>query len=429
MRSQRSFDEALAYLHSRTPAGIGFRLDAMRVLVSALDHPEHAFPVLLVAGTNGKGSVVAYAAEALRASGHRVGRYTSPHLVRIQERITIDGETIDDAAFAEAVHEVRDAGRRLVAQRRIVDHPTFFEALTLAAFLEFRRQRIDVAVIEVGMGARLDATNVTAPLCSAIVSIALDHERFLGDTLAAVAREKAGVLRGERVTVLGPLEREAATEVEKRAHEIGALLLPAADGVEVRDDGHRLDIRTPRHRYVDVRPLPGAFQRTNLIVALRLLESAAETGLTFDPERASSGLRRVAWPGRLEWVSGEPPALLDGAHNPAAAAVLAEEVRSRGPFVLLFGVMRDKNIAEIARALFPLAKHIVLTSPRAERAATPEEILERAGHVAAGAHCEPDSHKAYDLACKLAAPDEFVLVAGSLYLVGEVRFLLNPRTG
>jgi dihydrofolate synthase/folylpolyglutamate synthase len=215
--------------------------------------------------------------------------------------------------------------------------------------------------------------------------------------------------------------------VESRAHEIGARLLQAIDDVEILDDGRRLDIHTPHHRYVDIRSLPGAFQRTNLVVALRLLECAAEAGLTFDPERASDGLRHVAWPGRLEWLPGDPPVLLDGAHNPTAAAALAEDVRSRGPFILLFGVMRDKNIAEIARALFPLAKSIVLTSPNNERAASPQEIMERAGRMARGALHETDSLTAYERACSLAAPNEFVLVTGSLYLVGEVRSRLGAQ--
>src|SRR2546428_263529 len=278
-----------AYLSSRVRFGIKFGLETMRALCEELHHPERAFASVLVAGTNGKGSVVAYADAALRASGLAVGRYTSPHLVRVNERIAVGGRDVGSAAFEAAVERVRHAAARLVRARTIPAHPTYFEVLTAAALVHFRGARVDVAVLEVGMGGRLDATNVAAPLASAIVSVEKDHEAYLGSTLGAIA--------------------------------------------------------------------------------------------------ALAGTR---WRGRLERIvmEGAPPLLLDGAHNPAAARALAAYLRDAAPFVLLFGVMADKDVEVMTRLLFPLAQAVVLTRAPSDRAAAPEEIARRAGEAARRAQME-----------------------------------------
>jgi dihydrofolate synthase/folylpolyglutamate synthase len=423
-----SIEAALAYLESRKPVGMRFGHETMRALAETLGHPERAYPTLLVAGTNGKGSVVAMVDAALRAQECRVGRYTSPHLVRIQERIAVDGQEIDDGALAEALIVVRDKADVLVRASRIEDHPTFFEALTLAAFLHFDRCKADVAVLEIGLGGRLDATNIAEPLASAVVSVDLDHQEYLGDTLEAIALEKAGVLREGRATVLGPMDPIARHAIERRAGVIGARVVAALESAAIREDGGLVHVRTERFTYAGLRPLPGAYQRRNLAVAIRLLECAEEAGLSYRPDRVATGLAALHWPGRLEWFPGNPPILLDGAHNPAAALVLAEELRPRGPFVLLFGAMRDKDIESIGSTLFPLARQIVLTRAVTERAATPAEIADRVGTLAAGAFQRQDAPHALALARSLAAPGEFVLVTGSLYLVGAVRPLLSRNT-
>jgi dihydrofolate synthase/folylpolyglutamate synthase len=418
---------AASYLESRTQYGIKFGLETIRALVEALGHPEKAYPTVLVAGTNGKGSVVAYVDSVLRASGLRVGRYTSPHLVRVNERIAVDGRDISTPALDRAVGKIRDVADALVAKGRIGAHPTYFEALTAAAFEHFRYTQVDVAVLEVGMGGRLDATNVCDPLASAIVSVDLDHQAFLGRTLAAIASEKAGVLRSGRTTVLGPLSVEARTAVERRARELSARLVWAVEEAHDREGGKTVDVMTPRDRYRGLRPLPGAHQRDNLAVAIRLLEEAQAAGLPVNLSRVRAGINATRWPGRLEWVPGTPPLLLDGAHNPAGARALAAFLDRRS-FVLLFGVMADKDVAKMAGILFPLAEAIVLTQPRVKRAATPEAIAERAGAIAASAHLEADPGKALALARRLARRGRPVVVAGSLYLVGEVRRRLKLRT-
>jgi dihydrofolate synthase/folylpolyglutamate synthase len=422
------------YLAQRTRFGVKFGLDTIRALVAEMDHPERAFPTLLVSGTNGKGSVVAYVDSVLRASGLRTGRYTSPHLVRVNERIAVNGRDVTDHDFEIAVRAVRAAAEGLVRRGVIAAHPTFFEALTAAAFAHFRRKRVDVAVLEVGLGARLDATNVVDPIASAMVSVALDHQVYLGKTLASIAKEKAGVMRRGRPTVVGPLPAEALRAVRARARSTGARLVEASRGshvVEKGERGDRVDVHTLRRSYENLRPLPGEHQRDNLLVAVRLLEEAETEGLAVNLDALPAAVSRTRWPGRLEWIAGHPPLLLDGAHNPAGARALAAHLRGSGPYVLLFAAMNDKDVAGIARALFPRASDIVLTRPRLPRAMEPAEIARKVGRPAHRAHGERSVSRALRLARRLArarGPQTPVVVAGTLFLVGEVKGLLEaPR--
>jgi dihydrofolate synthase/folylpolyglutamate synthase len=412
---------AAAYLASRTRFGIKFGLETMHALLAALGDPHLAFPALLIAGTNGKGSVAAYADAGLRAAGLRAGRYTSPHLVRVNERIAVSGEEIGDDALEAAVDEVRRAARRLVREGALSAHPTFFEVVTATAFLHFRTRAVDVAVLEVGMGGRLDATNVSEPLASAIVTVDMDHERYLGATLAAIAGEKAGVLRAGRTTVLGAMAAEARIAILRAAEAIGARCVDAQEGASVEPTTAGLRLRTPRGEHV-VTPLPGLHQRGNALVALRLLEEAAEAGLRFDLARAARGFGDARWPGRLQRIAarGRPTLLLDGAHNVAGAAALATALAAEPAFVLVFGAMADKDVAAIGRRLFPLARAVVVTQAPGERAATPVDIVARVGPVAPPVRREPGIARALALAGRLAGPDGLVVVAGSLYLVGDV---------
>ena len=432
MRGRSSRRLAGVYLAARTRFGVKFGLETMRALVAELGHPERDFPTLLVAGTNGKGSVAAYADSILRASGLRSGRYTSPHLVRLNERITLGGREIGDHDLELAVRRVRWAAERLVERRAIRGHPTYFEALTAAAFVHFRRRRVQVAVLEVGLGGRLDATNVAEPIASAIVSVDFDHEIYLGRTLTSIATEKAGVMRPGRPIVVGPLPAEALRAVEARARELGARLVPAMRGARIQVRGDLVDVRTPEREYIGLRPLPGAHQRDNLLVAIRLLEEARAQGVPVDLDALPPAIARTRWPGRLERVGGDPPLLLDGAHNPAGARALAAHLAGAGPLVLLFAAMADKDVRGIAQELFPLASAIVLTRPRVARAASPRALRRRAGRLAAGAHGVAGVARALARARRLArgiGAGTTVVVAGSLYLVGAVKAMLERNRG
>jgi dihydrofolate synthase/folylpolyglutamate synthase len=421
------------YLAQRTLFGVKFGLDTIGALVEELGHPERAYRTLLVAGTNGKGSVVSSVDSVLRASGLRSGRYTSPHLVRVNERIAVNGRDIADHDFEIAVRAVRAAAERLVGRGIIPAHPTFFEALTAAAFVHFRRKHVDVAVLEVGLGARLDATNVADPIASAIVSIALDHQVYLGRTKASIAREKAGVLRRGRATVVGPLTAEALRAVRARARATGARVVEAHEGSQVipsRVGDGLVDVRTPLGLHRGIRPLPGAHQHDNLLVAVRLIEEARAAGLAVDLDAVPAGLSRTRWPGRLEWIDSHPPLLLDAAHNPAGARALARHLRGAGPFVLLFAAMNDKDVEGLARPLFPRALDVVLTRPGLERAVEPAEMARRVGTMAPRLHLEPRVSRALARARRLArenGAETPVVVAGTLFLVGEVKGLLERR--
>jgi dihydrofolate synthase / folylpolyglutamate synthase len=421
---------ALEYLDQRARFGVKFGLDTTRLLLKELGDPQRRYAVLLVAGTNGKGSVVAYVDAGLRAAGQRVGRYTSPHLVRVHERIAVDGRLIADAALAHAIGHVRDAAEALVRGGRIPAHPTHFEVLTVAALDHFARARVDVAVLEVGMGARLDATNVTEPVASAVVTVARDHEAWLGRDLRHIAREKAGVLRRGRPTVLGPLPPAARAEIGRRARRQGARLHDAAREVAITARGDALDLVTPRGAYRGVRPLPGGHQRANLAVAVRLVEAARDQGLALDLDVAVRGMSGAQWPGRLQWLPGRPPLLLDGAHNPAAARALARHLDALDlSLTLVFGAMKDKRIAAMARTLFPRAARVVLTSVGGERAASTRELRRRTRGRGGRVHVAEDPRAALALARRITPRGGAVVVAGSLYLVGAVLDLLGRAPG
>ncbi len=397
----------------------------MKVLAREFGHPERLFQSILIAGTNGKGSVSAYLDAALSGSGLKVGRYTSPHLVDVRERIAISGRWIGRADFERLVLEVRDRAEQLIRRGRIEGHPNHFEILTMVAFLHFQRQAVDIAVLEVGLGGRLDATNVAEPLVSAIVSIDLDHEQYLGRTLSAIATEKAGVTRKGRVVVLGPMAPEAENAIRRVARHVGARVVKGVERVSLRRSGAGLRIETPGSHYVGAQPLPGAHQRTNFVVAIRSLEALAASGMPIDLVSSVRAMNQVIWPGRLERIDGRPPFLLDGAHNPAGARALSEYLaETRTPFVLLFGAMRDKRVREMAADLFPRARLVIATRVRMARAATTGQLAEIGLLLGTVLVEEPSIPRALSKAAKAARPGETVVVAGSLYLVGAVRHRL-----
>jgi dihydrofolate synthase / folylpolyglutamate synthase len=419
---------AREYLRSRSWLGQKFGLLTMQKLVRALDHPERSFKTVLIAGTNGKGSVSAYLDAALRGAALRTGCYTSPHLIDIRERITVSGKQISNTAFERHVLAVRDCAQRLLRKGIIRAHPNHFEILTAAAFLHFREKQVEIAVLEVGLGGRLDATNVADPLVSAIVSIDFDHEEFLGSTLAAIAKEKAGVARRHRSLVLGPMAREAFDSIRSSARARGAHVIHAMDGVRVRREGEDLEVKTPRAMYAKVRPLRGAHQRTNIVVAIRTLEALRASGLDVDLQAGVHAMSGASWPGRLERFDGRPAFLLDGAHNPAGAAALAAYLTEKGgSHVLVFGAMRDKHIREMAAHLFPLPRLIVATRVRMKRAATTAQLAQIASEAGVRVAEEPSLVSALSFAGRSAKPRETVVVAGSLYLVGASRRWLLKR--
>ena len=418
------------YLHNLQRFGVKLGLQNVGAVLSACGDPQRRFPSVHVAGTNGKGSVCAMLASILRADGRRVGLYTSPHLADVRERIRIGGRIISEADFDGLLGRVRRTIDRLLASGRLEAHPTYFEVLTILAFLHFAERQVDVAVIEVGMGGRFDATNIIAPLVSVITSISLDHREYLGSSLAEIAFEKAGIIKPGVPVVSGVEGRAAGAVIRRRARELDSPLVSAFGR-----DGTLFAARTAagfRFRYdfcgepFSFRlKLPGAHQGENAAVAIAAARTLGCVERPIDSRTILSGLAAADWPGRLEAVGRRPLVLLDGAHNEDGARALASYVRDfvRGPLVLVFAMLKDKAVARSAEVLFPRPETIILTSIPSPRAALPEEILKAAPRFRSKIAIEPDLRSAIARARALAGPRGSVLIAGSLYLVGEVKKL------
>jgi len=409
-----------------------FGLETMRRLCRALGHPEARFRSVLVAGTNGKGSVTAMLSASLHAAGHRVARYTSPHLTRLEERFVVSESEVDRAALESAAAAVQQAVERLLREGDLEAPPTFFECTTAAAFELFKRAGVELAVLEVGLGGRLDATNVVSPLVAAITSIGLDHQAQLGSTLASVAREKAGVIRPGIPVVCGPLPAEADAVVAQICREQDARLVAVERAIRVdtalRDGRTVVSIESARRRLSNVPlALTGRHQAQNAAVAIAVLDELAQLGFDVGDEAIVTGLTTVRWPARLELFHRQGcDVLLDAAHNPAGARVLAAYLHELGwtDVTLVFGAMRDKDVEGMLAALLPLCDRVICTAAPGERALAASELAAIAGRLAASVRveAEPDAERAVVRACESGGR---VVAAGSIFLIGPLRDILR----
>ncbi len=421
---------AVEYLDHLQKFGIKLGLENIRTLLSALGGPETRFPSVLIAGTNGKGSVASMLAAILEAEGYRVGLYTSPHLVRIEERIRINGRMIPGRTFCAILERIKKSVDGLMAEGKLAYHPTFFEVVTSVAFLHFAEARIDIGVIEVGMGGRFDATNVLQPLVSVITTISHDHEQHLGGSLSEIAFEKAGIIKERTPVVCGVRNREAFEVIKRRAAELGAPL------TRVFGPGKRLDaaLKAGRYRFtysagggsISFSPgLAGLHQGENGAMAVSAARALGDVWNHISRRSILKGLSGVEWEGRLETVSRRPLVILDGAHNKEGAGSLSRYIKNviGGPVVLVYAAMKDKDIAGVTRLLFPAASVVVLTRVPMKRAADPEYIAGLAGRPGRRLLLEPDTAKAVKLALRESGGKLPVVIAGSLFLVGEVKRL------
>ena len=431
-------DSALAYLLDLEQHGIKLGLDNSRTLTAALEHPERHFTSILVAGTNGKGSVAAMIERGLRSAGYRTGLYTSPHLIDLSERFALNGQPVDAPTLSEAAIRIRDTIETLRRTHRLDAPPTFFEATTALALALFERAGTQVAVLEVGMGGRFDATNVVTPAAVAIPSIDVDHQQFLGSTLAEIAFEKAGVIDAEVVVVTAEAKPAARDVLRDVADERGARFVEVDGGLDASwhiDNGAtRIEtLTTPRGQYGPLTlALRGRHQVRNAMVAVRLLEELRTAGVDVPRSAIEEALVDVRWRGRLELVELRPDrrVLLDPAHNVAAADALAGYVREIRPTGLpfIFGALRDKDVTGMLQALGPAATALIcvpIASPRAlplpelvdvARAARPDLSVTAAGSLDAALDAMWDT-------------DTLGVAAGSVYLVGELIRMLDARVG
>lgn len=428
--------QAIAYLDSLASHGIRPGLDRIRALLARLGNPQNDFRSILIAGTNGKGSVAAFLVSILGEAGQRAGLFTSPHLIRFEERIALGRDPIaadDLAVLTEELREAIEAGRREGA-----DPPTYFEASTVLAFLYFRRWQVPLAVLEVGMGGRFDSTNVVTPVACAITRIAMDHTRWLGVTLAAIAYQKAGIMRSGVPAMIARQQPEALHVLHTEAERVGTPLLEtsacrvvSAGAGEPFPDPPCFDLETPggSHYRRLLLSLRGDHQVDNATLAVLLAERLAADGIVpIDGRDIARGLARAVWPGRIEILGERPALLLDGGHNQDGCATLASYVRDHRPGgcrVIVFGAMSDKPADLMLQALAPLEAEFVLTSIKAERAFSAEQLLKVAAARRLRAVTEPDAGQALRRATAMAGEDGLVIVCGSLYLVGEIKKVVS----
>ncbi len=435
-----NYQESLQYLYGlgHELRGVRFRLETIQAILAKLGEPHLGYGTAIVAGTNGKGSTAAFLANMIRHAGYRTGLYTSPHLIRVNERIRVDAGEISDEHFADAFTEAHAAVNALRAAESIEPNPSFFEFLTATAFLHFARAGAEFVVLEVGMGGRLDATNVTEPRVAVITQIDLDHQEFLGSTHAEIAREKAGVIKPGRPVVSACTHPDAAEVIRRRAAELGAPLIELSrrgkvSNLENRNGQYHFDFSLDGEEFPRLfSPLPGRFQVENATAAAAAAWQVRREGMErITHEVIARGLRQTSWPGRLETIHESPLFLVDGAHNPAGAREVARFVQENlagRKLRLIYASMNDKAIAEISEILWPLAAEVFLTEPDQPRAAAPEAILSRAGVRPKALTIEPNVARAAEQALAASAPDDVVLAAGSLFLVGEIKKGLRDGT-
>jgi len=404
-----------------------FSLDEIRVLLGELGNPQESFKSVLIAGTNGKGSTAATLASILSESGVRTGLYTSPHLERPNERIRVEGTEIADEAFAAEFFRIQETAERLVRAGTLPQHPSYFEVLTALAFLHFAAEKVTLAVLEVGMGGRLDATNVVEPMLSVITDISLDHMEWLGPTITAIAREKAGILRRGGTLVTLPQHPEANQVLGEVAVELGVTVVSAAGLVPPAAVRGAYRVEVLGEEIVVDSPLQGAHQHRNLALAMAAaVELKERFGLPISLQAIESGIRKTCWPGRLEQIeAGGVRWILDVAHNPAGAWALRAGVKSalgaRPPGTLIFSCLRDKPVAEMAQILFPLFDRVIVVPIHSARGVPLAELMDAARGAGVQAEAAESVREAIELA---KAAGGTVVVSGSVYLVGEVRPLL-----
>jgi dihydrofolate synthase / folylpolyglutamate synthase len=418
-------------------AAAKFDLENISILSERLGRPDRAYPSLHIAGTNGKGSTAAFLEWILRCAGFRTGLNTSPHLEKINERIRVNGEEISDQAFAETFTRIQALNEELLAAGKLRAHPTYFECVTAMAFEYFARGRVEFGVFEVGLGGRLDATNILKPLVSVITRVDFDHENFLGHSLAEIAGEKAGIVKGGIPLVLAEQSPEAREVILARAKELGSRVIETRAAYRIEKEWlengcSRASVREIASEWsIEIAPrLPGRFQVQNALNAVAAARYMQERGYKISDEAITRGIAEAVWPGRLEKLQSEPDVYLDGAHNPSAARELAaywEQNLARRTIWLIFGALRDKAVDEIAGVLFPLVAEVIFTQPRTTRAISVARLAEITSHHASKFTIIPEPEHALEYALERAAPHDVVFVAGSLYLVGQLRHYWKNR--
>jgi len=423
-RRKITYDEAVQYLYSLQKYGIKFGLSKTTNLLKAFGNPHRGPCYVHIAGTNGKGSVGAMVESILRKSGLKVGFYSSPHLVRFTERFRIDGQEMPSETAAFLVEELKGV-------MDPTQPPTFFEVATAMGLIYFAREKVDIAVIEVGMGGRLDATNVIRPRVSVITNISFDHQAFLGSRLKDIAREKAGIIKRGVDLVTAATQPSVLGVFTKTCEDKKAPFWRVGKNIRYRAAGNKITYYGSNRRLKDLElGLLGTYQHRNAALALSVIELLERRGLRVSEEHIREGLKSAHWPGRLQVVSREPLLILDGAHNPGAIRSLSSSIRGGFRYkrlILVLGVMADKDVRNILRGIVPIADYVLFTRPEYYRAAEPETLMQEASSLGKPGEIQPTLAKALRKAKHMADREDLILVTGSLFTVGETMAILDPE--
>jgi len=423
-KDKTPYQEGVEYLYGLQKYGIKFGLSKTANLLSAFGNPHNDQKYIHIAGTNGKGSVAAFIASVLKHAGFRVGLYSSPHLVRFTERFRINDEEIAEEKAAELIDQLKTAVVR-------DEPPTFFEATTAMALLYFTREKTDIAIMEVGMGGRLDATNLVTPLISVITNISMEHQDFLGKRLLDIAGEKGGIIKEGIDVVTGATQPPVIRLFKSICKEKGAPIRRIGKDARYRTTGFGLHYHGIRRRFNRLQlGLEGKFQGRNAATALAVIELIEDKGFNTSSLDIREGLQRTVWPGRMHVVAENPRIMLDGAHNPAAVRALAGSIRDGRRYrrlILVIGVMEDKDIGRLLRGIVPLSDYVIYTRPVYSRAADPETLMEKAAPLGKPGEVAPLLKEALERAREIAEPEDLILVCGSLFTVGEAMSYLDPE--
>ncbi len=425
---QGAYRKSLDYLYHLEKFGMIFGLAQVEKILNAIGNPHKEIQAIHVGGTNGKGSTAAMMASILRKEGYRVGLYTSPHLTRFTERIRVNGKEIEEGEVAALTERMK----KEIESAGIASPFTFFDFTTAMALYYFNQKLVDLAILEVGLGGRLDSTNVVDPLISIITNVAKDHEEYLGKTILKIAREKAGIIKKGRPLITAATQPRVLRLFSKTCREKRSPFFRVGKEfryVRTRDGEFDYEGLDRKLWGVHVN-LKGVYQVVNATTALGAMEVLENLGYRVSTEAMVDGLREVDWPGRLEMVSSSPRVILDGAHNPAGALALKESLEKEFRYqhlILVVGIMKDKDSRSMLHLLAPLAEHIILTRPHTDRATPPLLLRKALGENGKRTEIEEDLKKAIDRGLSLTREEDLLCITGSLYTVGEARSYFYPE--
>lgn len=437
-----SYNDTISFLYGLQKHGIKLGLEKIRHILHELNNPEQQFSSIHIAGTNGKGSTAAACEAMLRSHGYRTGLFTSPHLISFTERIRLDAEEIAEADVIRIADHLRHKIKNVCDE---YGQPTFFEFVTAMAFFYFAEKNIEWAVVETGMGGRLDATNVLMPEVSVITAVGLDHKEFLGDTIDKIAAEKAGIIKKGVPVVSASQKKEAADLLTKTSESNNSdIYFYGKDfyacRISMDNEGSTFDYKNANLMINDLTiPLPGGYQPENASIAIKAVSLALRSSKSFDSGKARRGVGLIKWPGRLEKISDNPLFIIDAAHNPEAAEALAGFLKNRyknRKLIFIIGIMADKDIKGVLKPLLHIADKVVFTAPSNERAASAQNLLDTAVSEIGCSKCivSASVSEAIDLARTISAelsvaqePAPVIVGTGSFYTIGEIKAALGAK--